>query len=79
VIDNKGVPGDALVELGGGVRGGPSSTVAGAFILNTILVETAALLARDGAAPVYVSANMPDSADHNRRLVAQYRGRNPHL
>jgi uncharacterized phosphosugar-binding protein len=79
VIDNKGPPGDATVELGGGLRGGPSSTVAGAFILNALLIETAALLGQDGMAPVYVSANMPGSAGHNLRLVQQYRSRNPHL
>jgi len=79
VIDNHGPPGDALVEIGGGLRTGPSSTVAGAFILNAILAETAERLGADGAPPVYVSSNMPDSAAHNRRLVAQYRSRNPHL
>lgn len=79
VIDNKGPPGDALVDLGGGLRSGPSSTVAGAFILNAMLTEAAELLGAGGVAPVYVSSNMPDSAAHNRSLVQLYRGRNPHL
>jgi uncharacterized phosphosugar-binding protein len=40
VIDNGGVPGDALVEVhSSGLKAGPLSTVAGAFILNAILVE----------------------------------------
>jgi len=81
VIDNQGVPGDALVEMGNsGLRTGPSSTVAGAFILNAILTEVAwRLTDMDGEAPIYVSANMPNAAAHNAALVQQYRSRNPHL
>jgi len=75
------VPGDALVEMGNsGLRTGPSSTVAGAFILNAILTEVAwRLTDMDGEAPIYVSANMPNAAAHNAALVQQYRSRNPHL
>lgn len=80
VIDNHGVPGDALIEVGDGLRTGPASTVAGAFILNAVLTEVAAQLAQEGAAPpVYVSANMPGAAAHNAALIAHYRARNPHL
>jgi uncharacterized phosphosugar-binding protein len=80
VIDNHGVPGDALIEVGGGLRTGPASTVAGAFILNAVLTEVAAQLAQEGVAPpVYVSANMPGAAAHNAALIARYRARNPHL
>ncbi|MEJ5248607.1 MAG: SIS domain-containing protein [Caldilinea sp.] len=81
VIDNQGVPGDALVEIGSsGLRTGPSSTVAGAFILNAILTEVAWRLANvDGEAPIYISANMPNAAAHNAALVQRFRSRNPHL
>ena len=80
VIDNHGVPGDALVEVGGGLRTGPASTVTGAFILNAVLTEVAARLANDeSGAPVYISANMPGAAAHNAALIQQYRSRNPHL
>lgn len=80
VLDNHGVPGDALVEVGGGLRTGPSSTVVGAFLLNAILTESAARLAQSGGeAPVYVSANMPSAAEHNAALFERFRPRNPHL
>ncbi len=81
VIDNHGVPGDATVALGeSGVRSGPASTVAGAFLLNAILTEVALRLAQEGGAPpVYVSANMPGAAEHNAGLIERYRPRNPHL
>jgi uncharacterized phosphosugar-binding protein len=82
VIDNHGVPGDALVAVGeGGLRTGPGSTITGAFILNAILTEVAWRLA--GASPddlpIYISANMPGASAHNAGLVARYRSRNPHL
>jgi len=80
VIDNHGVPGDALVEVGGGLRTGPASTVTGAFILNAILAEVASRLAQTGVAvPIYISANMPGASAHNAALIEKYRSRNPHL
>jgi uncharacterized phosphosugar-binding protein len=89
VIDNHGVPGDALVAVQEtGLRTGPASTISGAFILNAILTEvawrlasTAANAGREAVAavPIYISANMPGALDHNASLVARYRGRNPHL
>ncbi|MBN8595561.1 MAG: SIS domain-containing protein [Anaerolineae bacterium] len=81
VIDNQGVPGDALIPVcEGGASMGPLSTIAGAFILNAILMEAAMQLETHGKqAPIYVSANMPGAKARNADLVARYRGRNPHL
>lgn len=81
VLDNHGVPGDALVQVGtGGLRVGPLSTVAGAFILNAILTEVAERLSKsDTKLPIYISANMPNAKSHNAELVERYRRRNPHL
>lgn len=81
VLDNQGVPGDALVPIGdSGLRVGPLSTIAGAFILNAILTEVAWRLYEGGETPpVYISANMPGAQAHNEALVEKYRLRNPHL
>jgi uncharacterized phosphosugar-binding protein len=81
VIDNGGVPGDALVAvMDSGLRAGPLSTIAGAYILNTVLVEAAARAHALGVSvPVYISANMPGAQAHNDALTARYRPRNPHL
>ena len=82
VIDNQGPPGDALVGVGTeGIRVGPLSTVASAFILNTIMAEAVWRLSQQGqgSLPVYVSANMPGAQEHNQALVEHYRKRNPHL
>jgi uncharacterized phosphosugar-binding protein len=79
-LDNHGVPGDALIAVGEGLRAGPLSTIAGAFLLNAILVEAAARLqARGITPPVIVSINMPGAAEHNAELVTRYGPRNPHL
>lgn len=81
VLDNHGVPGDALVALDEtGLRVGPLSTIAGAFLLNAVLAEAACRLQDRGITPpVFISANMPGAAEHNARLIEQYRDRNPHL
>jgi uncharacterized phosphosugar-binding protein len=85
VLDNHGVPGDALVEIHEtGLRTGPASTISGAFILNAILTEVAWRLEEqnggtDADLPIYISANMPGASAHNATLVERYRPRNPHL
>ena len=81
VIDNHGPAGDALFTLSPeGLKAGPISTMAGAAILNALMVQTAVRLINEtGEAPVYVSANMPGAAERNAALVARYRRKNPHL
>lgn len=81
VLDNGAPAGDAVLPLpGSGLRVGPVSTAIGVAILNAVLAETAARLqAAGGAAPVYVSANMPGASEINTALVHRYAGRNPHL
>ena len=60
VIDNAGVYGDAALQIDGrSVRMGPTSTIAGAFIVNAVVAEAVATLAANGVAvDVYQSANM---------------------
>lgn len=80
VLDNGAPPGDAILAIGEtGLKAGPVSTAIGAAILNAVFVETAARLAAQGEAPIYVSANMPGAAERNAALVERYRQRNPHL
>lgn len=81
VLDNGAPSGDAIVPVpGSGLKVGPVSTAIGAALINAVLAEAAARLQASGAgAPIYLSANMPGAAEHNERLVARYRPRNPHL
>jgi uncharacterized phosphosugar-binding protein len=81
VIDNGGEPGDSLIAVEGLPWAvGPSSTVLGALIWNALITEVACQLqAADDLVPVYASANMPGSVEHNAALLKHWRARNPHL
>lgn len=74
VIDNCGVPGDAILEVEG-VPGKvtPTSGVAGAFIINAIMSQTIENLARRGIEPpVFISANVEGGDEHNKVVFAKY-------
>jgi uncharacterized phosphosugar-binding protein len=77
VIDNCGLPGDGAVSYGGvAARVGPTSLLAGSYIINSLtcrIVER--FLAAGMAPPVYASANVPGGDEHNRALEAKYRAR----
>jgi len=81
VIDNCGVPGDAAVEIPGlDERVGPTSTVAGAAIVNALVAEVCARLwARGVRPPLIVSANLDGSDARNRELMETYGSRLRHL
>jgi len=76
VLDNCGVPGDALVEVGGGVSAGPTSTLVGCSLLNWLMLAVAGWLGAHGhPLPVLRSQNLPGSIEHNRELASRYAGR----
>jgi uncharacterized phosphosugar-binding protein len=73
VIDNCVAPGDAALDLPGTpYRIGPTSTVAGATIINAIIIEAAVELQRLGLpVPIFPSANVEShSADNLESLLA---------
>lgn len=74
VIDSKVPMGDVSIEIPGvAAQMGPLSTVANAFIVNVLMMETAAELARKGIpAPVWKSANSPGGDEANRELMSAY-------
>jgi uncharacterized phosphosugar-binding protein len=77
-IDNCVPPGDALLSLPGLVsRIGPSSTVAGAAIINSIMIEAVVETLRRGEqVPVLPSANIDGvTEDTLKELLTRYRGR----
>jgi uncharacterized phosphosugar-binding protein len=78
VIDNCVPAGDALLELTGlAARIGPSSTVAGAAIINSIIIEAVAQMLRRGEQlPVLPSANIEGVSEQMlEELLGRYRGR----
>lgn len=77
-IDNCVPPGDALLKLPGlESRIGPSSTIAGAAIINSIMIEAVAETRRRGReVAVLPSANLDGvTEDTLRQLLSRYRGR----
>ena len=80
-IDNLGEPGDGLVELDGSDwRVGPSSTIAGALIWNSLVVEvTRRMQAAGETLPIYASFNMRGAAEHNVAILKEWGKVNPHL
>ncbi len=81
VLDNCGVPGDALMEIDGFPgRVGPTSTITGAVILHGIIyLVVKELVARGITPPVFMSGNIPGGAEHNEKLLRKYRSRMRHL
>ena len=77
-IDNCGVSGDAFFSLPGlETKIGPSSTVAGAAIINSIIVEAVSELLRRGErVPVLPSANVEGVSEETLKgILAPYKGR----
>ncbi|MDE2485661.1 MAG: SIS domain-containing protein, partial [candidate division NC10 bacterium] len=75
VIDNGGEAGDgALTFPGLTAKVGPTSLVAGAFIMNSIICRVVERFVAKGLTPpVYLSANLPGGDEHNRHLEAKYK------
>jgi uncharacterized phosphosugar-binding protein len=77
-IDTCVAQGDAMLRLDAMEQSiGPASTVAGAVIINSIMIEAASLLSRSGhSVPVFPSANLGASSDENiASLYRPFRGR----
>jgi len=81
VIDNCGVVGDAAVKIEGlEQQAGSTSTVVGAALMNTLVVETARLLQERGfEAPVFRSANVDGYEAGNQRWLDHYGSRLSYL
>jgi len=76
VLDNGGVPGDAVVDIGDGVSAGPTSTIVGCSILNGLMLSVVEWLKSNGhPLPVLRSQNIPGAVEQNRELASRYKGR----
>jgi uncharacterized phosphosugar-binding protein len=76
VLDNGGLPGDAIVDLGDDTRAGPTSTIVGAMLLNLLSLEVTDWLRAHGhTPPILRSQNLPGAIEYNRELGRRYKGR----
>lgn len=76
VLDNFGLPGDAITPVTEGVMAGPTSTLIGATLLNLLMLEVIDWLKAGGhPLPILRSQNMPNAIEYNRELGKKYKGR----
>ncbi|HWA87312.1 MAG TPA: sugar isomerase domain-containing protein [Opitutus sp.] len=76
VLDNGGVPGDAIVEVGADAKAGPTSTLIGCSLLNWLsLAVIDWLKAHHHPLPILRSQNLSGSIERNRELAEKYKGR----
>lgn len=73
-IDNCGQVGDTCIKLEGIEQGlGPTSTISGVYIINSITIQAAANLHHKGIQPlVYWSGNLPDGMQANKEYMDKY-------
>lgn len=76
-LDNCGVMGDAVVELPGRDQSaGPTSTMAGALLINLLQMEVLEILAdSDASIPLLQSQNIDGAMEANIELARSYKGR----
>ncbi|MCC6415743.1 MAG: sugar isomerase domain-containing protein [Opitutaceae bacterium] len=75
-LDNFGVPGDTLIDLGDGLMSGPTSTLVGGMLLNLLMLETMTWMRAQGhPLPVLRSQNLPGAIAHTRQVGERYKHR----
>jgi len=80
ILDNCGKFGDICVEVDWMKQGiGPTSTIAGAYILTSVMVEAAFILKERGITPpVFMSGNLDEGMDFNEKYIKKYWARIRH-
>ena len=80
-IDNCVPHGDAVIDIeGADTKMGSLSTVASAFIMQSVLMEGAELCGKEGIPlPVYMSGNVEGGKEHNKKIIEKYLPRIKHL
>ena len=75
VIDNCGEIGDACVPLEKlGYKAAPTSTVSGAYIVNSIILKVADYMLDAGlTAPIFKSGNVDGAGEYNTKLMEHYK------
>ena len=77
VLDNYSPKGDAVLEVPGlAQKTGSTSGVAASVMMHAIISQVVENLSTAGfTPPIYLSGNLDGGADHNRRMLEQYRDR----
>ncbi|WP_073152600.1 SIS domain-containing protein [Seinonella peptonophila] len=82
VLDNYVEKGDAMIQHpSSSIRYGSASTVIGATIIHSLMIEVTNRLIENGynPPPVFISGNVEGADEHNQKLVEKYQERIPLL
>jgi uncharacterized phosphosugar-binding protein len=81
ILDNCGVVGDAIIEINGlKQKVGPTSSISGCLIVNSIVVQVVEnLIKKEVTPPVFMSANLDDGTEYNKELLSKYKDRIKYL
>lgn len=73
--------GDAVMDITDNeTKMGSVSTIAGSFIMQSLVLEGAEMAAKDGArVPIYMSSNVEGGGEFNKKLISEYLPRIKHL
>jgi len=77
VLDNCGVKGDAILQVGSfPQKVAPTSTIAGAYILNAMIARVIeSLIERGMEPPVFLSGNLDGGGEYNLRKLKEFKDR----
>ncbi len=77
ILDNRGVAGDAVMEIDElKTKFGPTSSIIGFTIIQSIVVEATSRLAKSGyEPPIWVSSNLDEGDAINKKHIEKYRKR----
>ena len=77
VIDNCGDFEDSSITIDGlDQKVAPTSTIAGAFILNSVIIQVVENLVNDDfEPPIFHSANIDGGDEYNQNILNQYKNR----
>ncbi|TKI67671.1 SIS domain-containing protein [Lysinibacillus mangiferihumi] len=77
ILDNCGVSGDAVIEVEGfATKFGPTSSVIGFMILQSVIAQSISCLLEEGVEPnVWVSSNLDKGDDINKEHIKNYKSR----
>ncbi len=75
VLDNRGVSGDAVMSIDGlETKFGPTSSIIGFTIIQSIVVQTVENLHNEGITPpIWVSSNLDKGDEINKKHIQKYR------
>ncbi|MDU5111033.1 MAG: SIS domain-containing protein [Clostridium sp.] len=77
ILDNMGVYGDSALEVEGiPVKVGATSSIAGAMLLNSAVLESMDIMLKQGfTPPIFMSANIDGGLEYNDKLLCKYKDR----